>query len=88
MRGKAFTKAQILAILAEGEAGANAAYLARRHGVSKTTYFRWKAKDGGTARSEVQRVRKLEEENRRLKRLVADLALDNAMLKDVVGRKW
>ncbi len=88
MKGKAFTEEQILAILAEGEAGANAADLARRHGVSKTTYFRWKAKYGGMARSEVQRLRQLEEENRRLKRLVADLSLDNAMLKDVVGRKW
>ncbi len=80
MKGKAFSEEQILAILAEGEAGANAADLARRHGVSKTTYFRRKAKYGGMARSEVQRLRQLEEENRRLKRLVADLSLDNAML--------
>ena len=88
MKGKAFAEEQILAVRAEGEAGANAADLTRRHGVSKTTYFRWKAKYGGMARSEVQRLRQLAEENRRLKRLVADLALDNAMRKDVVGRKW
>jgi putative transposase len=83
-----FTDEQILAILAEGDAGVSGIELARRHGVSRQTLIRWKAKYGGLQLNEARRLRQLEDENRRLKKLVADLALDNAMLKDVVGKKW
>ncbi len=62
--------------------------LCRKHGITETTFYRWRAKYGGLQVSEARRLKTLEEENRRLKRLVADLSLDNAMLKDVVGRKW
>jgi len=83
-----FTEEQILAILAEGDAGASGTELARRHGISRQTFIRWKAKYGGLHVNEARRLRQLEDENRRLKKLVADLALDNAMLKDVVGKRW
>lgn len=88
MRKSRFTEEQIIQILAEGDAGATAAELSRRYGVSKNTYFRWKAKYGGMGVSEAKKLKSLEDENRRLKRLVADLSLDNSMLKDVLGRKW
>lgn len=88
MRKSRFTEEQIIQILAEGDAGATSAELSRRYGVSKNTYFRWKAKYGGMGVSEAKRLKALEDENRRLKRLVADLSLDNSMLKDVLGRKW
>jgi putative transposase len=83
-----FTEEQILAILAEADAGVSGTELARRHGISRHTVIRWKAKYGGLQVNEARRLRHLEDENRRLKKLVADLALDNAMLKDVVGKKW
>jgi putative transposase len=88
MKRSRFTEEQILAILAEGDAGVSGVELARRHGISRQTFIRWKAKYGGLSVSEARRLRQLEDENRRLKKLVADLALDNAMLKDVVGKKW
>ena len=88
MKRSRFTEEQILAILAEGDAGVTRTELARRHGISRQTFLRWKAKFGGLQIDEARRLRQLEDENRRLKKLVADLALDNAMLKDVVGRKW
>lgn len=88
MRKSRFTEEQIIQILAEGDAGATSAELSRRYGVSKNTYFRWKSKYGGMGVSEAKRLKALEDENRRLKRLVADLSLDNSMLKDVLGRKW
>jgi putative transposase len=88
MKRSRFTDEQILAILAEGDAGVSGVELARRHGISRQTFIRWKAKYGGLSVSEARRLRQLEDENRRLKKLVADLALDNAMLKDVVGKKW
>jgi putative transposase len=75
-------------ILKENEAGGALGELARRHGISEGTIYRWKAKYGGMEVSEAQRLRSLEEENRRLKRLVADQALDIQMLKDVNSKKW
>ena len=60
----------------------------RRHGITETTFFRWRAKYGGMQKAEIRRLKQLENENRRLKKLVADLSLDNAMLKDVAGRSW
>lgn len=89
MKRKRFTEAQIVAVLQEaaGE-GATGRAVARRHGITETTLYRWRAKYGGMQQSEVKRLRVLEDENARLKKLVADLSLDNAMLKDVAGRKW
>lgn len=88
MKKSRFTEEQILAILAEADAGASSGEIARRHGIGRHTFFRWKAKYGGLHVDEARRLRQREDENRRLKKLVADQALDLAMLKDVVGRKW
>jgi putative transposase len=88
MKRTRFTEAQIIGILKEGEAGAKTPDLARKHGVSEHTIYRWKAKFGGMTVSEAQRLRQLEDENRRLKHVVADLTLDNHALKAVLGKKW
>lgn len=88
MKRKRYTEEQIIAILKEHEAGAAAAELSRRHGVSEQSIYRWKAKYGGMEVSDAKRLRELEEENRRLKRMVADLSLDKQMLQDVVSKKW
>ena len=88
MKRSRFTEAQVIGILKEGEAGAKASDLARKHGVSEYTIYRWKAKYGGMTVSDAQRLRQLEDENRRLKHLVADLTLDNQALKAVLGKKW
>ncbi|QOI98563.1 MAG: transposase [Flammeovirgaceae bacterium] len=75
-------------ILKEFNAGKNIPDIARDHGISKTTIYNWKAKYGGMEMSELKRVKELEEENRKLKQMYADLALDNKMLKDVLGKKY
>jgi putative transposase len=75
-------------VLREAEAGAKTADLARRYGVSEATLYNWKAKYGGLEVSEAKRLRALEEENGRLKRLLADAMLDNAGLKDLLSKKW
>ena len=72
----------------EAEAGAKTADLARRHGVSEATIYNWKAKYGGLEVSEAKRLRSLEDENAKLKRLLADTMLDNAALKDLLAKKW
>jgi putative transposase len=85
---KRFTEEQIIGILKEAEAGVKIAELCRKHGISNATFYNWKAKFGGMTVSEAQRLKALEAENNKLKRLLAEAMLDNAALKDVVGRKW
>ena len=85
---KRFTEEQIIGILKEAEAGLKVGELCRKHGISDATYYNWKSKFGGMLVSEAQRLRALELENSKLKRLLADAHLDIAALKDDVGRKW
>lgn len=85
---KRFTEEQIIGILKEAEAGMKVAEVCRKHGISDATYYNWKSKFGGMSVSEAQRLKALEMENSKLKRLLADAHLDIAALKDVVGRKW
>ena len=87
-RKSKFTEAQIVGFLKEVEAGLSAADLTRRIGVSPNTYFRWKAKYGGMEVSEAQEKKRLEDENRRLKQIVADQSLDILALKSALGEKW
>ena len=82
-----FTESQIVAVLKEGEAGLPVAELCRKHGISSATYYNWKSKYSGVEVSELQRLRELEAENARLKRMYAELALENAAIKDVLNRK-
>ena len=85
---KRFTEEQIIGVLKEAEAGMKVAELCRKHGISDATYYNWKAKFGGMKVSDAQRLKALEAKNARLKRLLAESMLDNAALKDVLGRKW
>lgn len=88
MRGKRFSEEQIIGILKEAEAGQPLAELVRRHGIAEATFYRWKAKFGGMELGDAKRLKQLEEENRRLKRIVADQALDIQALRDVASRNW
>lgn len=88
MKGTRFSEEQIIGILKEGDAGIPAKELGRKHGVTVQTLYRWKAKYGGMEVSDARRLKALEEENRKLKRLVADQALDIAILKEVNLKKW
>jgi len=85
MRKSRFSEEQIIAILAEGERGAVVSELCRRHGITETTFYRWRQKYGGMSVSEARRLKQLEEENARLKRIVADQALNLQVLKDLLG---
>jgi putative transposase len=88
MKRSRFTEDQIIGVLREHEAGTPVADLARKHGVSTATIYGWKAKFGGMDVSDAKRLKVLEDENARLKRLLADAMLDNTALKDLLGRKW
>jgi putative transposase len=88
MRASRFTDEQIIGILQEQDAGAKTADVCRRHGVSSATFYKWKAKYGGLDVSDAKRLRALEAENTRLKKLLADAMLDNAMLKEIATKKW
>ena len=88
MRKSRFTEEQIVAILNESEAGASTQELCRRHGISTNTFYNWRKKYGGLDVSEARRLKALEDENRKLKRIVADQQLDIVELKDVLGKKW
>ena len=88
MRKSRFSEEQIIAILKRVEAGQPVADVCREVGISDGTYYRWKAQDGGLEVSQLRRLRQLEEENRQLKQLVADLRLDNRALKDSTAKNW
>jgi len=88
MRASRFTDEQIIGILREQDAGTKTAEVCRKHGVSSATFYKWKARYGGLDVSEARRLRALEEENARLKKLLADAMLDNAMLKEIASKKW
>jgi putative transposase len=87
MRKSRFTEAQIMAILGEGEAGLPVAEVCRQHGISPATYYQWKSKYAGMSVNELKRVKELEAENARLKKMYAELALENVAIKDVLSRK-
>jgi putative transposase len=88
MKRSRFTEGQIIAILKEQEAGAKTAEVCRRHGISDATFYNWKAMYGGLEVSQARRLKALEDENARLKKLLAEAMLDNAVLKDVAAKKW
>jgi putative transposase len=88
MKGVRFSESQILAVLKEGEAGTAVAELLRKHGISQATYYKWKSRYGGLEASQLSRLRELEAENAKLKRMYADIALENVAMKDVISRKW
>ena len=88
MKRSRFSDEQIIAIVKEPEAGAKTADVCRTHGISDATFYKWKAKYGGLEISEARRLKALEDENARLKRLLADAMLDNAALKEIAGKNW
>jgi putative transposase len=88
MKKQRFTEEQIIAVLKEQDAGAKAADLCRKHGISEATFYNWKAKYGGMEVSEAKRLRALEDENNRLKKLLAEQMLDAAALRELLAKKW
>lgn len=88
MKRSRFSEEQIIAILKEHEAGISVSELCRKHGVSDASIYKWKARFGGMEVSEAKRLKALEDENAKLKRMLADAMLDNVALKDLLGKKW
>ena len=88
MKRSRFTEEQIIGILREQESGVATAQVCRKHGISSATFYKWKAKFGGMEVSDARRLKSLEDENAKLKRLLAEAMLDNAMLKDLAAKKW
>jgi len=88
MKGRRFTEEQIIGVLKEADAGAKTKDLCRKHGISEATFYNWNTKYGGMTVSEARRLRELEAENARLKKLLAEAELDKAALKDLLNRKW
>lgn len=88
MKAKRFTEEQIIGVLKEAEAGAKTKDLCRKHGISEATFYNWKSKYGGMTVSEARRLKDLESENAKLKRLLAEAELDKAALKELLSRKW
>jgi putative transposase len=88
MKRKRFSEEQIIAILREHEAGVSTKELCRKHGMSSAAFYTWKAKYGGMDVSDAQKLRSLEAENAKLKKLLAEAMIDNAALKDLLGKKW
>ena len=88
MKRQRYTEEQIIAILKEHEACLKSAELCRKHGIGEATFYKWKAKYGGLELPEAKRLQGLESENAKLKKLLADAMLDNAALKDLLGKKW
>ena len=88
MKRKRFTEEQIIGIVKEHALGAKVADLCRKHGISEATFYNWKSRYGGMEVSEAKRLKALEAENTKLKKLLADAMLDNAALKDLVSKKW
>jgi putative transposase len=88
MKHSRFTEDQIIGVLKEHELGAKTADLCRKHGISEATFYNWKSKYGGMDVSEARRLKALEDENRKLKKLLAESMLDNAALKDLLSKKW
>ena len=87
MKKSRFSETQIIKILNEAEAGVSVADLCRTHGISQSTFYKWRSRYGGMDVSELRRMRELEEENRRLKQMYAELSLDHAVLKDIIEKK-
>ena len=88
MKRSRFSEEQIIAVLKEQEAGMPTAEVCRRHGISSATFYKWKSKFGGLEASDARRLRTLEQENSRLKKLLAEAMLDNVVLKDLASKKW
>ena len=88
MKAARFTESQIVAILKQQDSGQTVAQISREHGISEATFYGWKAKYGGMQASEVKRLKDLEEENRRLKKMYAELSLQNDIFKEALQKKW
>jgi putative transposase len=88
MKRSRFTEEQIIGVLREHEVGMTTVEVCRKHGISSATFYKWKAKFGGLDVSDARRLKALEDENTRLKKLLAEAMLDNAVLKDVAAKKW